>query len=59
MSRFKSYINPTLINDNKNESNIPNYSPTVLPRRHITQVKRFVDIIFYFLLYNHQDHNWI
>jgi hypothetical protein len=48
MSRFKSYIKPTHNNDNKSESHISSHSPTAAPRRHITQVKRFVNIVYLF-----------
>ncbi|CAF0901098.1 unnamed protein product [Adineta ricciae] len=38
MSRFKSYVNPTLIKDSKNDSNISIQSITSSPGRHITQI---------------------
>jgi hypothetical protein len=50
MSRFKSYINPTLINDNKNEQNMSIHS---IPRRHITQVKTISKYYYYYYLYKH------
>ncbi|CAF0783343.1 unnamed protein product [Adineta steineri] len=38
MSRFKSYINPTLIKDSKNGSNISIHSTATPTRRHVTQI---------------------
>ncbi|CAF0932381.1 unnamed protein product [Rotaria sp. Silwood1] len=38
MSRFKSYVNPTIFNGNQNEQNISNDLTTLPPFRHITQI---------------------
>jgi hypothetical protein len=42
MSRFKSYIDPAFIDDNKNDQHI-----TLPPQRHVTQVKTYVNMILF------------